>query len=197
MDPIDARVKGSQADERRLLQELQGGSEASFLALYELYWKRLFVVANNRLKNTEEAEDVVSGIFADLWVSRRTLSIHTSLDAYLAVALKHRILNIIRRRKLQEHYAAVVRTHHFEAAPLLDQKIDFEELYSRWVEVVNQLPPKCRIVYTLTVEEELTAREVASRLKVSERTVENHKYRALKILKTKLTVLIVIAIAHS
>ena len=180
-----------------LISKIRNDDETAFAALYEAYWKPLFVMAFNRLKDVKEAEDLTADLFSDLWRKRHDLVIHTSVEAYLAVSARHRVMDAFRRRKRREAGYEQAAGMYAVSFNHVEEQHDFEELYRLWQNEVNRLPEQCRLVYVLSQDEEMTTKEIASKLNISERTVENHKYRALKILKIKLTFYIILAVILS
>ncbi len=93
------------SEEHNLLEQLREGDKAAFTTLYNRYWRKLFVAATNKLKDPAIAEELAQDIFADLWIRRESLIVRGSLEAYLAVALKYKVINVMaheqhRRRHL-------------------------------------------------------------------------------------------------
>lgn len=56
-----------------LMSLLKTGDERAFTELYDRYWKKLFVVAVNKIRNLYVAEELVQDIFSDLWVHKETI----------------------------------------------------------------------------------------------------------------------------
>jgi RNA polymerase sigma-70 factor (family 1) len=169
-----------------LVELLRTGNEGAFTALYDRYWKRLFSVAANKLQDLYAAEELVQDIFSDLWVRKETIELTGPLGAYLAVAMKYRIINYqvrLKRGRDYQHYAA-------KTLPLLDDStqewLRFEELRDRLASLVAALPEKCRLTYRLSREQGLTQKEIARELGVSEKAVERNITRALKTLRSGL-----------
>jgi RNA polymerase sigma-70 factor (ECF subfamily) len=65
-------------------------------------------------------------------------------------------------------------------------KIIGKELESKFREALNELPEQCRTVFQLSRFEDMKYREIADKLDISIKTVENHMGKALKVLRTKL-----------
>lgn len=61
-----------------------------------------------------------------------------------------------------------------------------KELEQQFREALNELPEQCRTVFQLSRFEELKYREIADKLNISVKTVENHMGKALKLLRLKL-----------
>ena len=61
-----------------------------------------------------------------------------------------------------------------------------KELEQQFREALNELPEQCRTVFQLSRFEELKYREIADKLDISVKTVENHMGKALKLLRLKL-----------
>lgn len=154
-------------------------SEAAYTAVYNRYWDRLLYFAALKLKDTALAEEVVQEVFLDIWKRRKKLEITGSLEAYLSVAVKYRILNMQARLKREQDYLKAA------AEPALDgeQVLDHNELQKHYQLLVSQLPEKCRITYLLSREEGLSLKEIAGVMEVSQKAVEANLTRSLKLLR--------------
>jgi RNA polymerase sigma-70 factor (ECF subfamily) len=64
--------------------------------------------------------------------------------------------------------------------------LQLKELEGRLAQAMNELPEQCRTIFQLSRFEELRYREIADRLGLSVKTVENQMGKALKILRLKL-----------
>ena len=165
-----------------LIKFLQSGDEAAFTEIYKRYWDILFYLAGKKLNDLHEAEGVVQEIFLDLWKRREHLNI-LALDNYLVVAVKYRILNILAHRERKRRFQQFATENYPVADVSTDDWISFEELRSWLEKSVNQLPEKCRIAYQLR-DEGYSQKEIAAKMDISEKTVESHISKALKILRS-------------
>jgi RNA polymerase sigma-70 factor (ECF subfamily) len=76
----------------------------------------------------------------------------------------------------------------------LDERLSFspglsveeKELHAQIDEIVSRLPEKCRVIYKLSREEYLPHKEIADRLHISTKTVENQLTIALRRLRGSL-----------
>jgi RNA polymerase sigma-70 factor (ECF subfamily) len=167
----------------KLLDLLRLDDREAFEILYNKYSARLFHAAYNLFRDSDVCEDLVQELFIDLWTKRNQLNI-TSLEAYLKVAIRHRVIYYIRTKKatldldvvdeLIEKYTADSKLLQNDISQLLETN-------------VAQLPEKCRQIFTLSRKEYLSNKEIASRLNISIKTVENQMTIALRYLRTGLT----------
>ncbi|SEM30371.1 Sigma-70 region 2 [bacterium A37T11] len=81
--------------DEELLSAIGEGQYTAFTELYNRYWRKLFVVASNKLKDSAVAEELTQNIFADIWARRENLQIHNNFQAYLAVALKYKVIELM------------------------------------------------------------------------------------------------------
>lgn len=170
--------------DQELVALLRQGEDAAFSEIYERYWKTLYAVAYNRLRNNQSAEDVVHDVLVSLWNHRDTAEID-NLAGYLATATKYMVFHMMKRAQKfsrEEHQMD-------QAGQILDQE-DIEDRlhYKRLLELVNaeveRLPEKCKLIFKYSREEHLSTKEIAKKLNVSTSTVENQMNRALKILRS-------------
>lgn len=179
--------------DEQLLDLLRQGDEVAFTMIYNRYWDKLFTVAAHKLNNAAEAEEVVQEIFLDLWNRREIVQVHSALSSYLAVAVKYKVINILAHRNVK--LKALMELKRPEADYSTSNWLSFEELQENLEKLVAKLPGKCRIVFRMSRSEGLTQKQIASALDISEKTVEAHLGKAIRILRTGLQVLILFRIA--
>ncbi len=169
-----------------LLDLTRSGDRSAFSEIYNRYWKKIFTVATNKIGQAEEAEEIVQDIFISLWNRKEDIIITTSLNAYLAVSVKYRVIKILAKRNQYNKYAV----HSMALLPITinstEDWIEFQELKSRLSVLVANLPEKCRLVYKLSREEGYSQKQIADEFGISEKTVEAHIGKALKTLRTGL-----------
>ena len=173
-------------EEKELLQLLKRGDELAFSEIYDRYWQKLFSIAANKLNNLTEAEELVQDIFLDLWKRHENIDIHSTLSAYLAVAVKYKVLDILAKRAQQWKYRHYASHTLAQADHSTEQWLAFEELKERIERSVAKLPEKCRLVFELSRNKGLSQKEIALEMGIAEKTVEAHLGNALRKLRTSL-----------
>ncbi|MBI5858046.1 MAG: RNA polymerase sigma-70 factor [Sphingobacteriales bacterium] len=164
-----------------LLHLVAKDDESAFTELYSRFWKKLFTVAYNRLKEIQSAEDVVHDVFASLWSGRKHSEI-SSLENYLAAAVKYSVLNKIKRKAKERIFQKTS-----DQTPVIELPVETSVHYKRILEIVNteveKLPEKCRLIFKYSRDAGLPVKQIAKQLSISPKTVENQLNKALKQLK--------------
>src|SRR5579875_2314863 len=176
----------SQLDDKELLYRLQKGEEAAFTEIYNRYWKQLFAVAAHKINDLSEAEEVVQDIFLDIWKRRAQLSVTSCLSAYLSVCVKYKVINRLARKHRAAAYTAYASRSLDAADHTTENWLQFAELEKLLWKETGRLPQKCRLVFQLSREKGLSQKQIALELRISEKTVESHLAKALRILRTSL-----------
>ena len=175
--------------EDELLRRLATGDEKALTILYQQYWQCLFVAAHHVLKDTDACEDIVQEIFLQLWQKRCDLQVRESLKAYLLAAVRYQVFRCLRKKALQQELPLHITEKLQTADPVND--LQHKNLQEQVNAVVAILPEKCRQIYRLSREEELSHKEIALRLQISTKTVENQITIALRRLRHGLEGLVV------
>lgn len=176
-----------------LLFRIQQGSMSAFETLYFDMQPRLFAFSRKFIEDKEVARDIIQEIFFEFWEKRFVTEIKTSVNAYLFKILHNKCLNYIRNNKVQGRYVDFIDIKFKEAELLFfdqDQE-SYKSIFLKEIEEIckasiEHLPDNCREIFILSREYGLSNKEIADKLEISIRTVENQIYRALKILKTNL-----------
>ncbi len=164
-----------------LLKGLMKKDKKVFDLIYEMYWKRLFLYAFKIFGDKAICEDVVQEVFIKLWENAQKREIRL-LEPYLFRAVKYRISNAIRNLKQTSRIDRVFSLLPTETAP--DSLMELEETAAAINDSVDRLPEKCRQIYILSREDQLSNKEIAHQMNISIRTVEAHLYKALKAIKS-------------
>lgn len=165
--------------------------ENSLKQLFRDYYQPLFHLSLHYLEDQDEAKGVVQDAFIKIWEMRDELNNGSNLQNFLYTIVKNGCLNILKRRQmlLKHHEKIKSMEMHYQFESLyrinadyleineLKEKIDFE---------VSSLPEHCRIVFQLSRLENFKNREIAEILGITQKTVEAHLTKALKILRDKL-----------
>ena len=168
--------------------------EASFEKLFKHFYPNLLSFAESFLKNRFLAEEVVEDVFIKLWANRKVLSAIKNLTYYLYVAVKHETINCLTKQKR----LAMLSLDEVEVEPLHFHKTPESILISAEITkeiegAINDLPPRCQLIFRLVKEDGLKYREAADLLNVSVKTVETQISLAL----SKITEVISAKLPHT
>lgn len=166
-----------------LLLLLSQDSEEAFEVLYHRHWENIYKVAFVLLKDSSASKDVVQDIFIWLWQKRNQLEIQT-LPAYLKTAVKFKVANYIRSGNFRvSFFETLGRLTINENAPEAAEITEMKELKAIILNAVELLPDKCRTIYKLSRNENLTNQQIADQLGLAVKTVEGQMTIALRRIK--------------
>jgi len=182
--------------DHELVKKLEVDDERALNELYLRYWDKLLSVAMHRLNNLEIAEEIVQDIFVKLWQRRHEVQITGTVATYLAVAVKYRVINELDKAWYKRNHTEPAEEHFVLHAPAVDELIFERELLKRVEEIIKALPEKCRLIFKMSRESDLTYKQIASELDISEKTVEAHMHKALKQLRAHIGLCMAIVISY-
>jgi len=177
-------VDNRHIDDTDLTVLLQQGNQTAFTTIYNTYWKLLFRNAYRVLNDTAAAEDIVQNVFFSLWKRREEAKI-LNLKAYLQQATRFSVFQAIREQKHDDSFynrLALVTTDIIADNPLL-----FKEQQELLQSIIESLPDDCKEAFRLSREEQMTYKQVAALLNISEKTVEKRLSKSLKHIRNSLT----------
>ena len=160
--------------------------EATFEQVFKTHFKSLHAYAFTILKDEAEAEEMVQQVFFKLWERTETLSITGSVAAYLYRAVHNECLNYIKHQKVRSNHRLHVVHTTKDQTDHASKKVLTKELEAKVQSALNELPEQCRTIFQMSRFEEMKYREIADKLDISVKTVENQMGKALKLLRIKL-----------
>lgn len=169
----------------QLVEFLQKGNAAAFAEIYQRHWQKMYSVAYHALGNKQEAEEIVQDVFVNIWSRFTELDIR-NLSVYLVVAVKHRSTNFIKTqinfRKYQEYQIFQEIQQNYAT----DDVINFTDLATAVEEAMKILPEKSAEIFKQSRFENQSVKDIAQAFDLSEKAVEYHLTKSVKILREHL-----------
>jgi RNA polymerase sigma-70 factor (ECF subfamily) len=178
---------GDSLDDHELARRIRQGDVAAFESLYRSYWNPMYNFAFRYVQSADEAEDVVQEVFFRVWNNRAEWNVVGSVQNYLYISVRNAAIGRLRR------HASVARLHdRVRLDPSQTTKLDpgdSMEVADNHAEIeraLAEMPQKRRAVCALRWIDGLTYSEIAERLGITEKTVENHIGTGLKFMRERL-----------
>lgn len=163
--------------------------ELAFKELFEHFFAGLLSYCKSLLRDEPLAEETVEDVFVKLWENRQNLPGIQNISFYLYKAVKYASLDALEKHKRNRSVSLEDVGEAFSFSfSRSESSLISKENCQKISDAVNQLPPKCRLIFRLVKEEGMKYKEVAQLLALSEKTVENQMNIAFKKLIDTLTV---------
>lgn len=167
------------------LKKLGEGDHQAFDFLFTRYYSQVRSFLTGFLKDDELAGDLTQDLFFNVWTHRETMATVTSFGGYLFRMARNMIYDYYEHRLVQEKYNL---DRQKEAAAWSGYDRAEEELYARELSLlmdmaIEKMPPQRKRIFLLSRKQGLSNEEIARRMQISKRTVENHITQALSDLR--------------
>lgn len=173
-----------------LINLLKSGNSVAYTIIYNRYFNILYLHAYRKLLVKEEAQDVIHELFSNIWNKRTELDIKSNLSYYLYTAVRNKILDNISHQKVKTRYANSLQLFMNNSYCVTDHLIREKQLKELIEKGIDSLPQKMKAIFELSRKEELSNREIAAQLNLSEQTVKKQIHNALKVLRAKLSTML-------
>jgi RNA polymerase sigma-70 factor (family 1) len=166
---------------KAIAARIADGDQYSFRILFHHFAGRLITFAQSMLGNKEAATEVVDDVWVRIWKNRTTLPQIENIRTYLYTATKNSSLNYLSakaRAMVTEPFNDITIQLKDEYCP--EQQLITEEIFKKIHAAVQDLPPRCKMVFKLVREDGLKYHEVAEIMKISQNTVDAQMVIAVK-----------------
>jgi len=168
-----------------LVDKIRREDSKSYEKLFITYAQPLINFARRFVYDTSIAENIVQDVFLDLWINRSELDPSLNIKSYLYTAVKNRALKQLRHGNVVRRSAKNLKSFD-HAIKTPEDELNIKEINTRFHQAIDELPEKCRIIFSMNRFDDITYREIAEILGISVKTVETQMGRALKFLRHRL-----------
>ncbi|PPL03403.1 RNA polymerase sigma factor [Parapedobacter indicus] len=164
----------------------EAADEQLFSDIYDHYWERLFRYVIRILPDEDDVADVLQETFVTFWELRNQLERVKSVKSYLFTIARNLAFKRFRERAKEADFADRLVRHYGEADESTAESLYGKELNEWFDREVERLPERMREVVVLSRKEQLSYKEIAERLNISDQTVKKQISKSLKLLRLKL-----------
>jgi len=184
-------VTYSSCSDNELADLLKSGDQAAFTEIYDRYFWLLHAHAYKWMRDRDDTKDIIHELFSNLWAKRETLILEDKLAPYLYASVRNRIFNQLAREKYSVQYSDSLEDFIDHGECVTDHLIR-ERILMEIIEAgIAEMPRKMREVFEMSRKQQLSHKEIAEQLNISEDTVRKHIQHGLKILRPKLGLLLI------
>jgi RNA polymerase sigma-70 factor (ECF subfamily) len=180
-------------EDESMYKAIRKGNVKAFERFYKKYQPRLFVYGVGILNDEDTTKDLVQEAFIAFWENREHILTDFSVTAYLFKIFYGKCNKYLRMKSIVTNFS------HLSELKLQEMEIsyynpddnllgsifmhDVEALYEK---ALNKLPEQCREIFVLSKQEDMKSAEIAFKLGISVRTVENQIYKGIRIVREEM-----------
>lgn len=172
--------------ENEIVEQIRNGNKTAFESVFKMYYSHLCSYANKFVLDVDVSEEIIQELFFQIWQKKEDLNITTSLKSYLFRAAHNSSLNYIKHKNIQLKYQEQTLAQQQDIFYEQTVSSELNDLQERIRQAIDKLPTERRKVFVLNRYDELSYKEVADKLNISVKTVENQIGKALKFLREEL-----------
>ncbi|KAA8479712.1 RNA polymerase sigma-70 factor (ECF subfamily) [Arcticibacter tournemirensis] len=168
--------------DKDLWEKVVADNTRAFAVLYNRHWKKLYNTAMYYLKDSDTAEQILHDAFVTLWQRRKHLKIE-NFNSYIYVTTKYQVYKHLRAPKRIQTESLEDYNELATVLNIAEDRISHDDVVYNLKKCLSELPEACRRIFLMSRLEQLTNDEIAQKLGITKRTVENQITHALKHLR--------------
>lgn len=176
---------------KETIDNLANGDHKAFHQVFKVAYPKVYAFAIGFIKDKNQADDITQNVFINLWTHRETLPHIQNLDSYLYKVTKNMVLNFIASQKAFTIDITAARDIKTNETTALEQ-LEAQDLQLLTDMIVENMPPQRQAVYRLSRIQGLSNDEIAEKLGLQKKTVENHLNLALGDIRKMLKIFILL-----
>jgi RNA polymerase sigma-70 factor, ECF subfamily len=173
-------------EDSSLFELVKLDNKQAFDELYNRYWEKLFLHLVRVIKDPEETKDILQEVFVSVWNRRFELDNIESISAYLFSSVRFKGLNYLQRESKKSFIIDALLIQSEQEDNSLDSLQAVKDINSLLDKTIENLPSKMQQVFILSRKEQLSYKEIADQLSISDKTVKKQISNALKIFRLSL-----------
>lgn len=176
----------NELNERMLISELKRDSQKALDSIYKMYAKRLYAFCLQYTKSKENAEEIVEDVFVWIWVNRCDIHQEETLRSLLFIRAKHYLINAYRSHINSPVYEDYVNYQDELTTDDIQQHMEYEDFVHQLRNALTKLPVTQQQIIELSKMQQVSNKDIAMKLSLSEQTVKNQLSLGLKTLRKEL-----------
>lgn len=183
--------------ESELIQQIINGNSDAFRAIVEKYQDSIFRTCMGFVHNKEDAEDLTQEVLVNVYQSLKNFKGQSTLSTWIYRIATNASLNFVRNKSKRNIFQRIESIFGFEKSKEIpqmtsqndnpEQLLIKKESNDRLFIILNSLPEKQRIAFTLSKYDDLSQHDISLVMDITEGAVESLLQRAKVNLQKKVT----------
>jgi RNA polymerase sigma-70 factor (ECF subfamily) len=169
-----------------VLEQLKAGNKSAYEAIFRKYNAKVFRFAQAVLYDKSLAEDITQDVFLSLWEHRKNIDPEKNFIAYLFTIAKNLVYDETKKMLLNFRYEDYVKNNFSEEDNQTEEKVDANSLEEFILQLIEKLPEARKKVFILHFTKDLSNKQIAATLSISEKNVEMQIRRSLDYIRKNL-----------
>jgi RNA polymerase sigma-70 factor (family 1) len=169
-----------------ILYRLKRGDQDAFEVIFWKYNAKIHNFIMSIIYDKSMAQDITQSVFLSIWEHRDQIDISKSFSSYIFTIAQNQVYRHTERALLSYKYEEHVKKSPIGIEVGVEDNIDYQFLERLIWELIDQLPSSRKEIFMLSRKQGLSNKEIASRLSISEKTVETQITRSIHYLKKHL-----------
>lgn len=164
---------------------VRSDKKLAFQIVFDAYWAVLYRQALKKVQCKDQAKDLVQDTFVTLWDKMDNWEMESSVLAYLYAILRNKVLNLYVKNETRARYALSVTTNEIPYDAYAQDAVLEKELTSIINHEIANMPPRMREIYLLKRDNDISIKQIAIDLSLSEQTIKNQLQTAYQRLRAR------------
>ncbi|MDP3914093.1 MAG: RNA polymerase sigma-70 factor [Bacteroidota bacterium] len=173
-------------EDKEYVESLKKEDFSAFDALFHKYSEKLYAFALSITRDTFAAEEITQLVFLKIWEKRAQINEHLSFKSFLFSVAYNETISWIRTEKSQKRRIDEFTKSAGFSSNETEFGIEFRNIEGLANQLISEMPEKRKEIFILSREQGFSNKEIAEKLGISIKTVENQMTSALKFLREKL-----------
>jgi len=167
-----------------IIRRLKNDDKSAVDELFHYYYPRLYHFSKSILKIETDIDDILQEVFVKIWLNRQKIGNVETFNSYIFTITKNEVLNLIRSNLKDHTFKDKLYLRSVAEEYQTQNQLEYDEIRTVIDQIVAGLPEKRQQVFILSRTEGLSNKEIAQKLNISEKTVEDHITQAIKYIKS-------------
>ena len=168
---------------KTLIKQIAEDDEAAFRTIFDHYKAPFYSAAFKMTRSGSLAEEIVQEVFVKIWVKRKIIATAKRPADYIFTILHNCIYAQFRKLALEDKLKTTLAQDSEESEDSIQLLLLEKENKAILENIIDQMPPRQRLIYKLAKQEGWSREEIAKGLNISPNTVRNHLSAAIEFLR--------------
>ena len=173
--------------DEHILELVKKGDAKAFETLFLLYKNKVYNFVCGSTYDKNVSEDITQNVFLAVWEHRESIEPDNNFDAFIFKIARNMVYRHTEKKILAYRFSQKYTTENSDIIQSTEEDIDSKLLLDTLMAFVDKLPEKSKEIFLLRQIEGLSIKEIALKLEITPKTVENQIYRSVLFLKKNLS----------